>query len=105
MQPYERDNTVVIPVANDQCAAIWKTMEPFIAQGKKSFVLDFQAVTFLNSVNIAAVIAARNKAVAGGSRIAVAEVRDNIKSVFRILKLERLFDLNLSLDQALGAVK
>lgn len=105
MQAYERDQAVVIPVANDQCATLWKQMEPFIANGKKKFILDFQAVTFLNSVNIAAVIAARNKAVAGGNKIAIAELRDNIKSVFRILKLERLFDLNLTLDQALTAVR
>lgn len=105
MQVHERDQVVVIPVANDQCATIWKQMEPYIAQGKKRFVIDFQSVTFLNSVNIAAVIAARNKAVAGGNKIAIAELRENIKSVFRILKLERLFDLNLNLDQAVGAVK
>jgi anti-anti-sigma regulatory factor len=60
---------------------------------------------FLNSVNIAAIIATRNKIAAERGNVAVCNLTPNIKAVFRILKLERLFNLDLDLDGALSTVK
>jgi anti-anti-sigma regulatory factor len=54
---------------------------------------------------VAAIISTRNKIVAAGGKLAVAEVKDRVRSVFKVLKLERLFQLELSMDQALAAVK
>lgn len=105
MQVTENENVVVVTVAEDQCSALWKTVEPYLGMGKKSIVLDFTHVNFLNSVNIAAIISTRNKVVAGGGKVAVAEIKDRVKSVFRVLKLERLFDLNLDLKTASSSVK
>ena len=105
MQVTENENVVVFTVAEDQCSSLWKTVEPYLAMGKKSIVLDFTHVNFLNSVNIAAIISTRNKVVAGGGKVAVAEIKDRVKSVFRVLKLERLFDLNLDLKTASTSVK
>lgn len=105
MQVMEREQVVIIVVEDDQCSGLWRSMESWIAQGRRAFVFDMTRVTFLNSVNIAAIIAARNRAVAAGSRIAVAGLPDNIRAVFRILKLERLFDLNLDGEAAVAAVK
>jgi anti-anti-sigma factor len=105
MQVTENDGVIVVTVIEDQCSALWKTIEPYLEMGKKSVVLDFTNVNFLNSVNIAAIISVRNKAVAAGGKVAVAEIKDRVKSVFRVLKLERLFDLNLGIEQAKTAVK
>ena len=105
MQVTENDSVVVVSVAEDQCSSLWKTVEPYLAMGKKSIVLDFSHVNFLNSVNIAAIISTRNKVVAGGGKVAVAEIKDRVKAVFRVLKLERLFDLNLDQKAAIGTVK
>jgi len=101
----ENDNVVVVSVAEDQCSTLWKTIEPYLAMGKKSIVLDFSHVNFLNSVNIAAIISTRNKVVAAGGKIAVSEIKDRVKAVFRVLKLERLFDLNLDQKAAIISVK
>ena len=38
---------------------------------------------------------------AAGGRLVLANLADNIKAVFRILKLERLFALDYSLESAL----
>jgi anti-sigma B factor antagonist len=105
MQVQERDGVVVVTVLEEQCTALWKTLEPFIEAGKRSCVLDMNEVSFLNSVNIAAIIATRNKLVALGGKVAVANIKDRVKSIFRVLKLDRLFDLNRTLDTAIGAVR
>lgn len=100
MEGYQKGDTVVIPVAADNCAALWKAIEPWLERGTKRVVLDFTAVTFINSVNIAQVIAVRQRAVGHDAKVVPANLRENIKAVFRILKLDRLFDLNLTLDAA-----
>ena len=105
MQVQDRDGVLVVVVVEDQCATIWKSIEPLVTAVAKSVVLDFNQVGFLNSVNIAAIISTRNKVVAAGGKLAVAEVKDRVKAVFRVLKLERLFQLDLPLDQALVVVK
>jgi anti-sigma B factor antagonist len=101
----ERDQVVVVTVFNDECAGLWKIIEPYLEKGTKGFVLDMSKANFLNSVNIAAIIAARNRVVASGGRIAVAGLADNIKAVFRILRLERLFDLEHGLESAIKQVR
>ena len=105
MQVDQRDGVLVVTVQEDQCGGLWKTIEPLLAGGTKPVVLDFTNVGFLNSVNIAAIISTRNKVVAAGGKLAVAEIKDRVKSVFRVLKLERLFNLDQSLEQALTSTK
>jgi anti-sigma B factor antagonist len=102
MQVQEHDGAVVITVIEDQCGGLWKLAEPHLAAGRKRVVLDFSQVGFLNSVNIAAVISTRNKVTAAGGQVVVAEVKERVKAVFRVLKLERLFNLDATLAQALA---
>lgn len=105
MQIHEHDQVMVVEIVDEQCGLLAKLIEPQLEAGKRSFVFDLAKANFLNSVNIASLIAVRNRIVAAGGRVAVANLADNIKSVFRILKLERLFDLDLSLDAALAKVR
>lgn len=104
MQVHEQNQVIVITILNEECGSLLKTVEPLLEKGHLRFVFDMSQATFLNSVNIAAIIATRNRIAATGGRVTVSNLADNIKSVFRILKLERLFDLNCDLDQALAAL-
>lgn len=104
MQVHEQNQVTIITILNEECGSLLKTVEPLLEKGRLRYVFDMSQATFLNSVNIAAIIATRNRIVATGGKVTVANLADNIKSVFRILKLERLFDLNSDLDQALAAV-
>jgi len=100
MQVQEYDQLVAITIENDQCGTLWKTIEPYLSAGKKGVVLDLSQVGYLNSVSIASIIGARNKTSTAGKKMVVANLRDSIKSIFRVLKLERLFDLDLNYDKA-----
>lgn len=105
MRVEERDQVVVITFQAEQFGDLWRTVEPLLEKGKRSFVIDLTPVKFLNSLSIASIITARNKVTAAGGKLALSGLADHVKSVFRILKLERLFQLDLGLDQALTAVK
>ena len=105
MQVQERDRVVVVSVQADQCGQLWRTIEPHLDAGKRSFVLDLAGIAFLNSVNIAAIIAAKKKVVGGGGKIALANLGEHVKAVFRVLKLERLFDLELDVAKAAAVAR
>lgn len=105
MQVAEQNQVTIITILNEECGGLLKAVEPLLEKGRLRYVFDMSQATFLNSVNIAAIIATRNRIAAAGGKVAVSNLADNIKAVFRILKLERLFDLNLTLDQALAALR
>jgi anti-sigma B factor antagonist len=105
MQVQEADGVVVVTLGEDECIGLWKALEPHVDAGRKNIVLDMGQVAFLNSVNIAAIIAARNKVVGLGGKLAIADLRDRVRSIFKVLKLDRLFDLGRSLDAAIAAVR
>ncbi|MDA3961278.1 MAG: STAS domain-containing protein [Planctomycetota bacterium] len=98
------DGVSVILVNESDCAGLWRVAEPLLANGAKSFVLDFSTVEYLNSMNIAAIISMRTKLENQGAKLALCGMKDQIASIFRILKLERLFDLSLDCASAVKAV-
>ncbi len=102
MQAAEHGEAVVVTVDPANCAALWPTVEPWLEQGKKRVVLDFSQVGFINSVNIAQVVATRQRCLPLGAELRVANLRENIRAVFRILRLDKLFALDLTLTTALA---
>ena len=105
MRVDERDHVVVITFQAEQFSDLWRTVEPLLEKGKRSFVIDLTSVKFLNSLSIASIITARNKVTTAGGKFALTGLADHVKSVFRILKLERLFKLDQTMEQAFAAVK
>ncbi len=102
MQVQERGAAVVVAMDNDESAALWRIIEPYVDRGRRTFVLDLARVPFLNSVAIAAIIAARNRILGAGGRLMIVNLGDTVRAVFRVLKLERLFALDLDLERALA---
>ena len=54
-------------------------------------VLDFGAVTFINSSGLAACIEVHNSAAAQGARTILYRPRDNVSDLFRMVKVDRLY--------------
>ena len=105
MQVHEAEGVVVVSLLEDECTALWKALEPYIDNGRKLIVLDMGQISFLNSVSIAAIIAARNKVHGLGGKLVLGDLRDRVRSIFKVLKLDRLFDLSRSRDAAIAAVR
>lgn len=105
MQVVEHGSVLVVSFQAENYSELWSLLEPYVGSGKRSFVLDCSNVRFLNSLSIASIITARNKVNQAGGKMVLAEMANHVKSVFRILKLERLFALDLSIEQAINAAK
>ena len=104
LQVVEDNGVALVTVLETECANIWPAVQPIIEGGATACILDFSSVSYLNSMSIASIISLRNKVMAANGKLALANLQDNIKSVFRILKLEKLFDLDFDGDAARAAV-
>jgi anti-sigma B factor antagonist len=102
MQAIEHGKSVVVAVEPENCVALRKLLEPWLSDGQRRIVLDFTNVTFINSVNIAQIVALRHRSGPQGAEIRVANLQDNIRAVFRILRLDKIFSLDLTLEAALA---
>jgi anti-anti-sigma factor len=102
MQAIEHGESLVVAVDSEDCASLWRTLEPFLGNGRRRIILDFANVTFINSLNIAQIVALRHRTGPLQAEVRVANLRENIKAVFRILRLDKLFALDLTLETALA---
>lgn len=101
----DESGVTIVSVQEEACADIWAALQAHTGETAiQACILDFSAVSYLNSMSIASIISLRNKILTAGGKLALADLQDNIKSVFRILKLEKLFDLELDRAAANAAV-
>lgn len=67
-------------------------------------ILDYQDVHFSSSVEIAAVLVARSMLVEKGGRLQVVNLCGQMRSIFQVLKLDRLFELDRELSALLEEI-
>ncbi len=70
------------------------------AVGKLRAVVDLDGVGYLSSLQIAAIISLRQGMHTRGGRLLIANLSTSLRAVFQVLKLDRLFRLDLGLDAA-----
>jgi len=100
----EEGGVVVATIDPEQCAKLWAALEPYIQAGRRGYVFDLGGIDYLNSVGVAGLISTRNKVLALSGRVALANLSGSLQSIFRILRLERLFELGHDRPQAMKAV-
>ncbi len=67
---------------------------------RKRLVVDLGAVAFLTSTGIGAMIALQKKVKAGGGTLKLCGLNPNIRSLFTITQVDRLFDIQDDADKA-----
>lgn len=91
---------IIVSMCEGKCIDLWQCVEPLLVTGKVGMVLNLAGTTFLESLSIAAIISTHNKVTATGRDFVVANLEPSIQTVFRILKLNKMFPLDLDLEQA-----
>src|SRR4051812_44032598 len=72
-----------------------------LERGVKKFVVDLAGVEFLSSSNLGALILLQRKAHDSGVKYRLACPSKGLREVFEITKLDQLFPVYVSLDEAL----
>lgn len=72
-------------------------------QARRRIILDFDKVRFLSSSALGILITLRKKADAIKAKIMICSLRDDLRKVFKITNLERMFEFHDNEEQALNA--
>ncbi len=72
-------------------------------KARRKIVLDFEKVRFLSSSALGVLIAMRKKADLIKGRVVLCNMREDLRKVFKITNLEKMFELYDSEEKALGA--
>ncbi len=75
-------------------------MKSLVADGKVEMILDLSRVTFLDSSGLAALVSGLKTTREAGGWLRLAGVSDNVRSVFTLTMLDRVFQLYPDLDSA-----
>ncbi|GMU20305.1 MAG: hypothetical protein AMXMBFR13_04020 [Phycisphaerae bacterium] len=73
------------------------------AQARRKIILDFDKVRFLSSSALGVLITLHKKAQAIKGRVVLCNVRDEIRKIFKITSLDKLFEFHEHEEKALGS--
>jgi anti-sigma B factor antagonist len=69
------------------------TLEPLIAQKVKRILLDFSAVTYIDSSGLATMIETLQRVQSYGGKFAMFGLRESVRAVFEIARLDQIFSI------------
>src|SRR4051812_18966246 len=80
-----------------------ETLEPLIAQKVPRILVDFSAVTYIDSSGLATMIETLQRIQSYGGKFAMFGLRESVKAVFEIARLDQIFSLYSDEASALAA--
>ncbi|MCF7895300.1 MAG: STAS domain-containing protein [Candidatus Omnitrophica bacterium] len=105
----KKDGIMAVSVSGeiniDTSPDLRKAFDQYTQQGIKKVIIDCQNLTYIDSSGLATLIELmqRLKKIEGGLKIC--NLADKVKSVFEITKLDKLFDICSSQEQAVERFK
>ena len=79
-----------------------QTLDPLIAKKLPRILLDLSAVTYIDSSGLATLIETLQRVQAYGGKFALFGLRDSVRSVFEIARLDQIFRLFADESSALA---
>ena len=99
--------TVVLAVHGDADMNVAEELEArlteIIDEGPSALVLDLSGVTFIDSTVLAVLLHGLKRLGAAGGRLRIVTARPEIRRIFELTLLDRLFELDSSREEALAA--
>jgi len=81
-----------------------EAMERLLQEGTSRVVLDLERLTYVSSWGLAALVHVHHHFAVRGGRIAFANLHSAVATLLHVSRVERLFDLYDSVEEALRAV-
>jgi anti-sigma B factor antagonist len=72
-------------------AQVRETLEPLIAQKTKRILVDFSAVTYIDSSGLAVLIETLQRIQSYGGKFAIFGLKESVKAIFAIARLDQIF--------------
>jgi anti-sigma B factor antagonist len=85
------------PMVKDQ-------IEPLIAQQRPKVIVDLAAVSYIDSSGLAVLIEAMQRIQAYGGKFGLCGLRDNVRHIFNIARLDQIFPIYTDQSAALATI-
>lgn len=99
--------TIVVAVHGDTDVRVVHELEArlseVIDEAPAALVLDLSGVTFLDSMALGVLLSGLKRLGESGGRLRVVTPRPDVRRIFEVTLLDRLFDIDASRDEALAA--
>lgn len=91
-------------IATAESQVLSQSLEAVVCDGFDLLVIDLSDVEIITSDGLGALIRAKKSVTEAGGTFAIAGVRGNIRELFRMTRLDKLFAMYDSADEALKAL-
>jgi anti-anti-sigma factor len=100
------DQVTVVHLSDDpQFTDDLESLEHRLGQGKSDVVLDFAAVHFINSSNLARLLKLRKKMSSDGSKLVFCSVSTQVWGAFLVTGLDKVFEFSDNVMTALATIQ
>lgn len=87
----------------DRAKAFKETLGKFVEKGESRLILDLSCVEFIDSSGLGAILSVL-KAMGTGGELIVCGTTDPVESLFKLTRMDRIFEVHRSLEDGLNAV-
>lgn len=106
----EKDTVPVISLKGDlmdknQAAGLLAEIDEMIASGTHTFIISLEELRHLNSSGLNVLISVLTKARKAGGEVAIANLSSKVKELFLITKLNSVFSVATSVEEAKDLIK
>ncbi len=81
------------------------TLDNFISKGKKNIVIDLSGIKFINSSGMGILISGYYKTKDNGGTLKLANITRKIEEILSITRLNQIFEIYNSVDEAVNSLK
>lgn len=106
MTPSERPNVLPLEGEIDLHVSprISASMATMVAEKPKQIVVDLSKVSYIDSSGLAVLIEGMQNVAGYGGKFALAGLQDGVRPIFEIARLDQVFRIFPTVDEALAAV-
>ena len=101
---YQQDDCVVVTVVGDIDMAMTKTFQAsladVVAKKPSRIVVDLAGVGYMDSSGVASLVKLHTQTKKIGATMALAQVNPRVMSIFQIMRLDQLFGIFATIDEA-----
>lgn len=90
-------------ITNDQAAATRQLIQDYLEQGDTCFVVDLGEVEMIDSSSLGMLVASLRAVAARGGDIKLARAGEQVADLFRLTRLDRVFDMLPTVEAAKAA--
>lgn len=103
---HEQDVCVVVVDGDIEAAtadALRLELDGLLADGSRDFVIDLAGVPFIDSSGLGTLVHLFKRVRTNDGDVRICSLQDNVRRVFKLVRLDRVFDLYPSADAAVGS--